>query len=148
MPTVIRCKRGGRTHEPFYRLVVMDSRHRTRGPEIDTIGYYHPCSRPEPVAQVDTHKALAWLENGARMSDTARGVLSKLGVLKHFNDGTKPEEELARKTGGVVENKGYNAPPPPKEKPAKAEAAPEKVEAEAPAEEAAAEDAPAEEKSE
>ena len=151
MPTVIRCKRGGRTHEPFYRLVVMDSRHRTRGPEIDTIGVYHPCARPEPLSQVDTHKALDWLGKGAQMSDTARGVLSKLGVLKHFQEGTKPEEELAIKTGGVVEKKGYTAPAPLKEEPAKKAEAPVEeapaeeaaVTAEAPAE-APAEEAPAE----
>ena len=31
MATVIRMRRGGRTHSPYYRIVVMDSRSRTRG---------------------------------------------------------------------------------------------------------------------
>lgn len=142
MPTVIRCKRGGRTHNPYYRIVVMDSRSRPKGPEIDTLGVYHPCARPEPLSQVDACKALDWLNKGARMSDTARSVLSKLGVLKHFHDGTRPEEELATLKAAAVVDKGYNAPPPPKEKPAPPKPeAPEAAAEEAP--EAAVEEAPA-----
>ena len=68
MATVIRMQRGGRTHKPYYRIVVMDSRSRTRGVEVDTLGIYHPCARPEPVAEVDIHKALEWLSKGASPS--------------------------------------------------------------------------------
>ncbi|MBI3117257.1 MAG: 30S ribosomal protein S16 [Candidatus Hydrogenedentes bacterium] len=137
MPTVIRMKRGGRTHEPYYRIVVMDSRHRTRGPEVDVIGVYHPCARPEPVSEVDVKKALRWLREGAQPSDTAKSVLGKLGVMKHFHDGTEPEEAVAVAKDAAPEDKGYNAPPPPKEEiPAAPEAS---AEAAAPVEEAAAE---------
>ena len=86
MSTAIRMRRGGRTHSPYYRIVVLDSRTRDRGPEIDIIGYYHPCARPEPVSEVDIHKALNWLRKGAKPSDTAKSVLKKLGVMKHFHD--------------------------------------------------------------
>jgi len=117
MATAIRMKRGGRTHEPYYRIVVIDSRNRNRGPEIDTLGVYHPCARPEPVSEVDVAKALEWLRKGAQPSDTARSVLRKLGVMKHFHDDTMPETEdlVVKVTGGVVEDKGYNAPIPKKE---------------------------------
>lgn len=154
MATVIRMKRGGRTHSPYYRIVVQDSRTRTRGRELDILGVYHPCARPEPVSEVDAHKALEWLRKGAQPSDTAKSVLSKLGVMKHFTEGTAPEEAVAQRTHGVVEDRGYNAPPPPKEEePVKEEAAAEAegdatteatAEGEAPAAEAAAEEAPAE----
>ncbi|MBI2435316.1 MAG: 30S ribosomal protein S16 [Candidatus Hydrogenedentes bacterium] len=141
MPTVIRMKRGGRTHEPYYRIVVMDSRHRTRGPEVDVIGVYHPCARPEPVSEVDVKKALRWLREGAQPSDTAKSVLGKLGVMKHFHDGTEPEEAVAVAKDAAPEDKGYNAPPPPKEEASEASA-----EESAPPEEAApaAEPAPVE----
>ncbi len=117
MATAIRMKRGGRTHEPYYRIVVIDSRNRNRGLEIDTLGVYHPCARPEPVSEVDVAKALEWLRKGAQPSDTARSVLRKLGVMKHFHDDTMPETEelVAKVTGGVVEDKGYNAPIPKKD---------------------------------
>jgi small subunit ribosomal protein S16 len=88
-------KRGGRTHKPYYRIVVMDSRARTRGDEIDNLGVYQPCAKPAPVVQVDAEKALDWLRKGAQPSDSARDVLSKLGIIKHFNDGTNPEAPSA-----------------------------------------------------
>ncbi len=142
MATAIRMRRGGRTHEPYYRIVVIDSRHRDRGPEIDNLGIYHPCARPEPVSEVDVNKTLEWLRKGAQPSDTARSVLRKLGVMKHFHDNTSPEPEaaVARVTGGVVEDKGFNAPQPLKdeEPEAPAEKAPEAAEAPADAPEAAA----------
>lgn len=115
MATKIRLKRGGRKAKPYYRIVVQDSRTRRNGPELDIIGFYHPAARPEPVSEVNVHRALDWLNKGAQMSDTARSIMSKLGVLRHYHEGTVPEEPTTSLTGGVVENKGYNAPPPPKE---------------------------------
>jgi small subunit ribosomal protein S16 len=85
MATVIRLQRGGRTHAPYYRMVVMDSRDRTRGRVIEEIGVYHPCAKPEPQAEVKEDRALDWLLKGARPSDTARKVLSKKGVMAKFS---------------------------------------------------------------
>lgn len=143
MATAIRLRRGGRTHKPYYRIVVIDSRNRDRGPEIDTLGVYHPCARPEPVSEVDVHKALDWLAKGAKPSDTAKSLLRKLGVMKHFADGTRPDETVSTAKDGVVEDKGYNAPPPPKPVAPKEEAPAEEA-----APEASAEEAPAEETAE
>jgi small subunit ribosomal protein S16 len=81
MATVIRLQRGGRTHAPFYRVVVMDKRSRTRGRVIEQIGVYHPCARPEPLTQIDEEKAKKWLGEGAVPSDTVRVVLSKRGLI-------------------------------------------------------------------
>ena len=136
MATSIRLRRGGRTHKPYYRIVVIDSRHRDRGPEIESLGVYHPCARPEPISEVDVHKTLEWLNKGAQPSETAKSLLRKLGVLKHYADGTKPEETVTVVKGGVVPDKGYNAAPPVKEKPAVVEAPAEEA---AETEEAAAE---------
>lgn len=146
MATKIRLKRGGRKGKPYYRIVVQDSRTRTRGRDLDTLGFYHPAARPEPISEVDIHKSLDWLAKGAEMSDTARNILSKIGVLKHHHDGTRPESPVVTITGGVVENKGYNAPPPPVEKaeapaPVEAEAEPADAAADAPEEPAEAETA-------
>jgi small subunit ribosomal protein S16 len=136
MATSIRLRRGGRTHKPYYRIVVIDSRHRDRGPEIESPGVYHPCARPEPISEVDVHKTLEWLNKGAQPSETAKSLLRKLGVLKHYAEGTKPEETVVAVKGGVVPDKGYNAAPPVKEKPAVVEAPAEEA---AETEEAAAE---------
>ncbi len=116
MATKIRLKRGGRKGQPYYRIVVQDSRVRARGRELDVLGYYHPAARPEPVSEVDIHKSLDWLTKGAELSDTARNILRKTGVLKHYHEGTRPEASSAILKGDVVENKGYNPPPPILEK--------------------------------
>jgi small subunit ribosomal protein S16 len=130
--------RGGRKKKPYYRIVVQDSRSRTRGREIDTLGVYHPTARPLPISEVNAVKALVWLRNGATPSDTVRAVFSKLGVMKHFHDGTNPEEAVALVKDEAVVDAGYNAPPPVEEAaPAVAEAAPEADVVEAPAVEAA-----------
>jgi small subunit ribosomal protein S16 len=82
MPTVIRLKRGGRTHAPYYKVVVTDSRKKTTGRVIEEIGIYHPCARPEPRVEVKADRALEWLSKGAMPSDTVRSILSKMGVMK------------------------------------------------------------------
>ena len=92
MATTIRMKRGGRTHAPYYKVVVVDSRRRTMGRVIDEIGVYHPCARPEPRTEVDVKRALHWLHEGAEPSDTVRSVLRKKGVMKMFADGVKAED--------------------------------------------------------
>jgi small subunit ribosomal protein S16 len=92
MATVIRLKRGGRTHAPYYRVVVMDGRQRTLGRVIEEIGVYHPCARPEPRTEIDTRRALKWLRDGAQPSDTVRSVLAKKGVMEMYAKGTKPED--------------------------------------------------------
>lgn len=137
MATAIRLRRGGRTHSAYYRIVVIDSRTRDRGREVEILGYHHPAARPEPVTKLDTHRTLEWLRKGAQPSDTVRGVLSQLGVMKHYHDGTSPEEASAMLKGDAVVDKGFNEAPAPVEKP-KAEAA-EEAPAEAPAEEPEAE---------
>ncbi len=102
MATVIRLKRGGRTHAPYYRVVVIDSRSRARGREVDQIGFYHPCARPVPVAEIDQDKALAWLSKGARTTDTVRDVLSKKGILAAFVAGKKADAAGAAEADAVA----------------------------------------------
>ena len=58
MATVIRLKRGGRKKKPYYRIVVQDSRNRTRGREVEILGVYHPAARPAPVSEVNAARAL------------------------------------------------------------------------------------------
>ncbi len=82
MATVIRLRRGGRTHAPYYRIVVADSRKRVRGPVIEELGYYHPASPNEPKYKVDGPRALEWLKCGAKPSPTVRNLLSKEGILE------------------------------------------------------------------
>lgn len=80
MSTKIRLRRLGAKKNPFYRLVVADSKAPRDGRFIEEIGYYDPTKRPE-VLKIDEEKALKWLSTGAQPSDTAKSLLRKAGVL-------------------------------------------------------------------
>lgn len=75
----------GAKKRPFYRVVVADARSPRDGRFLDTIGIYNPISKPEEL-RIDEEKALAWLGRGATATDTAKGLLRKVGVLKKFAD--------------------------------------------------------------
>lgn len=76
----IRLKRMGMKKQPFYRIVVTDSRNARDGRFIEEIGYYNPVAEPV-VLKVDEERAKYWLGNGAQPTDTTRGLLKKGGVL-------------------------------------------------------------------
>lgn len=84
----IRLKRMGATKSPFYRIVVLDSRTRRDGREIEVLGTYDPKANPALV-QIDEEKVLEWLNKGALPSDTIRNILSKNGTMKKFAESKK-----------------------------------------------------------
>ncbi len=85
MAVKIRLKRMGAKQNPFYRIVVADSRYPRDGRFIENIGYYNPSTKPAEV-KIDSEAALKWLSNGAQPSDTVRNLLSEAGVLKAFHE--------------------------------------------------------------
>lgn len=91
MAVRIRLRRMGARRQPVYRVVVADSRSPRDGRFLDTIGIYNP--RTEPVEiRIDRDKALAWLEKGAEPTDTARSLLSQVGIWQRFRTGEWPAE--------------------------------------------------------
>ena len=85
MAVKIRLKRMGAKQNPFYRIVVADSRYPRDGRYNENNGYYNPNTKPAEV-KIDSEAALKWLSNGAQPSDTVRNLLSEAGVLKAFHD--------------------------------------------------------------
>ncbi|GAP00100.1 30S ribosomal protein S16 [Fructobacillus ficulneus] len=83
MAVKIRLKRMGAKKRPFYRVVIADSRSPRDGRFIETVGTYNPIAVPAEV-KLDEAKILAWLENGAQPSDTARNLLSKAGIMAKY----------------------------------------------------------------
>ena len=79
MAVKIRLKRMGAKKNPFYRIVVADSRSPRDGRFIEEIGYYDPLKDPA-VIKVDEAKAAEWLSKGAQMTETAKALLKKAGV--------------------------------------------------------------------
>lgn len=85
MAVKIRFRRMGSKRNPFYRIVVADSRSPRDGRYIEQIGTYNPVSEPVEV-KIDEEKALDWLANGAQPSDTVKNLFSKQGIMKKFHD--------------------------------------------------------------
>jgi small subunit ribosomal protein S16 len=73
LAVVIRLARMGKTHKPFYRITVADSRASATGKFLEQIGHYDPSLNP-PDIKVNEASALKWLKNGAQPSDTVRSL--------------------------------------------------------------------------
>ena len=75
----IRLKRMGAKKNPFYRVVVADSRYPRDGRFIEEIGTYDPTVEPAAV-KIDMEKANKWIANGAQPTETVRALLKKASV--------------------------------------------------------------------
>ena len=79
--------------------MVADSRSPRDGRFLDTIGTYNP--RTVPVAiDLDREKTLRWLEDGALPTDSARSLLSQVGIWQEFKTGggRKPLSRRSRRS--------------------------------------------------
>ena len=80
MATKIRLRRMGAKKNPFYRVVVADSRSPRDGRFIEEIGYYDPTENPA-VIKIDEERAKYWVGTGAQPSETVKALLVKAGVI-------------------------------------------------------------------
>ena len=72
----IRMKRMGMKKEPFYRIVVTDSRNARDSRAIEEIGYYNPVSEPVEL-KIDEERAKYWLGVGAQPSDRVSSLIKE-----------------------------------------------------------------------
>ena len=84
----IRLRRVGAKKQPSYRVVVADIRSARDGAFVDIIGHYNPMTNPETIV-IKEDRALHWLSQGAKPSDTTARLLGKAGILEKF----KPVKE-------------------------------------------------------
>ena len=85
MAVKIRLTRMGSKKKPFYRINVADSRAPRDGRFIETVGTYNPLTQPATV-NIDEEKALKWLADGAKPSDTVRNLFSEQGIMEKFHN--------------------------------------------------------------
>ena len=85
MAVKIRLNRMGAKKNPFYRIVVADSRAARDGRFIEVIGNYDPSKQPA-VVNVDEAKVLDWMNKGAQPTDTVKNLLSKQGIMAKFDE--------------------------------------------------------------
>lgn len=79
----IRMQRGGKAHQPFYRIVAAHSTRKRDGDYIERIGSYNPLTTP-PQITIDEKKALKWLTDGAQPSDTVKTLFRSAGILHRW----------------------------------------------------------------
>ncbi len=80
MAVKIRLTRIGAHKNPFYRIVVADSRYPRDGRFIEEIGYYNPMKEPAEFV-VDGDKVKTWIGNGAQPTETVKALLKKNGII-------------------------------------------------------------------
>ena len=85
MAVKIRLTRMGAKKNPFYRIVVADSRSPRDGRFIELLGHYDSTKEPA-VIQVDEDKAVDWMSKGAQPTDTVRSLFSKKGIMAKFDE--------------------------------------------------------------
>jgi small subunit ribosomal protein S16 len=150
----IRLKRLGKIREPYYRVVVADSRTKRDGRAIEEIGKYHPKLEPSLI-EIDSERALYWLSVGAQPTEQVQHLLTITGDWQKFKglpgtegtlrtseakaDKKDRYEELVKESLAAKEAKAAAKPARPKREAKKAEPAEAAPAEAAPAEAAAAE---------
>ena len=76
----IRLRRMGSKKNPFYRIVVADSRYPRNGRFIEEIGTYDPLKEPAAI-KVDAERAQAWIKTGAQPTETVKALLKKANAI-------------------------------------------------------------------
>jgi len=80
MAAKIRLKKVGRKGQAAFRLVVLDGQKPRDAKVVADLGSYDPKTTPATL-QIDNATALKWLKDGARPTQAARSILSKVGVM-------------------------------------------------------------------
>ncbi|MCF7808481.1 MAG: 30S ribosomal protein S16 [Candidatus Marinimicrobia bacterium] len=166
MAVKIRLKRLGKKKQPFYRIVVADSRAPRDGRSIEKLGYYNPIREPAELV-INEERLFHWMNDGATPSDTVFSLLRSRGltlkfelvsrgadeatISKEMQKWELAQDERQKRTAEAATAKKANAEAEKEaaetvdETPVEAVPAEEAVEEAAPAEETAEEAAPEEE---
>ncbi len=74
----IRLARGGAKKQPFYHIVVTDSRNPRDGRNIERVGFFNPVARGQDERlRVDVARIDHWIGQGAQLSDRVRKLVNE-----------------------------------------------------------------------
>lgn len=76
MAVKLKLTRMGSKKHPFYRIVAAPDETRRDGRPLEFLGYYDPMTNP-PSVKLDEVKIQAWLERGAKPTETVNSLLKK-----------------------------------------------------------------------
>jgi len=78
MALSIRLTRGGAAKQPFYRVVVTDSRNKRDGRFIEIVGHFDPKFRPESIS-LKMDRIKEWVNNGGQLSPAVKKLIKQKG---------------------------------------------------------------------
>jgi small subunit ribosomal protein S16 len=74
---IIRLTRRGAKNQPFYHVVVTDSRKRQGGAALELVGYFNPVARGKDVElKLDLDRIDYWRQCGAKESERVRSLVA------------------------------------------------------------------------
>jgi len=73
----------GKKKQPFYRIVVADSRAPRDGRSIEKIGHYNPIPDPAELV-INEERLFHWMDQGAKPSDTVFSLLRGQGLTLKY----------------------------------------------------------------
>jgi small subunit ribosomal protein S16 len=76
MVTIRLTRRGGK-NQPFYHVVVTDSRKRQGGSSLEMVGFFNPVARGNDTKlKLDLPRIDYWASKGARQSDRVKQLVT------------------------------------------------------------------------
>lgn len=86
----IRLSRGGAKKQPYYHIVVADSRDSRDGRNIERLGFFNPVARGQNERlRLDTERVDHWVGQGAQVSDRVGKLVKE--ARKQQEAAPKPE---------------------------------------------------------
>ena len=79
MAAKIRLARAGAKKQPFYRIIVTDSRSKRDGDFFELVGTYDPRPTP-PAINLKVDRVKHWLSTGVQTSDTVKRLFKLHGL--------------------------------------------------------------------
>lgn len=76
----IRLKRIGKRQQPFYRIVVVDGRHKRDGRVLEDLGYYQPWLK-DKKSKLVAEKFKEWVKKGAVPTETVTAIFKRTSKL-------------------------------------------------------------------
>ena len=126
MAIKIRLKKVGRKKQPYYRMVVTDSRKPRDGEVIERLGFYDPIKGKFSM-KVSSSEVVNWIKNGAQPTEIAKNLLKRYGFYKWYEEFkknpqlepmeakeisifNKPKKDRLKKNKGKEETKAETTP--------------------------------------
>lgn len=75
----IKLKPVGKKHQRTFRIVVAEKKSKLRGRYAEDLGFFNPHDKS---VSINKEKALLWIKNGARPTNSVHNILIKAGAIK------------------------------------------------------------------